>query len=97
MNNGYQKLNTMNELERLAERFLGHKDEYSLNLSVALEKGTKVDYDTKLCVACALAGLMKRRLDLDDEDLLFLIKKFNIMTKRLSAESLERLLFIFAR
>ena len=85
------------ELDRLAERFLKKKDLMSLNLSVALKNGTKVDDDTKLCVACALAGYEKRRRSLSDEDLLFLIKKFNIMTKRLSAESLYRLLIIFAR
>lgn len=87
----------MKELERLAERFLAKKDLMALNLSVALKKGTKVDEETKLCVACALVGYLKIGKKLNDEDLLFLIKKFNIMTKRLSAESLVRLLMIFAR
>lgn len=86
------------ELKRLADRFLAKKDLMALNLSVALKNGTKVDDETKLCVACALAGYVKRRrADISDEDMLFLIKKFNILTKRLSAESLERLLLIFAR
>lgn len=85
------------ELDRLAERFLAKKDLMALNLSVALKKGTKVDDETKLCVACALAGYVKIGKELNDEELVFLIKKFYIMTKRLSAESLERLLLIFAR
>lgn len=87
----------MKELERLAERMTAKVDLHSLNLNVALKNGTKVDDETKLCVACALAGYIRHTQEMSDEDLLFLIKKLNIMTKRLSAESLERLLLIFSR
>lgn len=86
---------TNKELQRLKERYGRKHDELSLDLSVALKTGGRASDETKKYVAIALAGYMRKLLGLNDDDTLFLVKKLNIMTKRLSAESLERILLMF--
>lgn len=84
------------EFERLVERYIDKMPLYSLKLSVALKKGERVDEDVKKCVAMSLVGYMTAKFGFAEDDALFLYKKLCIMTKRLSAESLERLLLMFS-